>query len=42
VLSWCVASLQGPGFNEQVASLQSEVRLLKKANLQLTEDHKVR
>ena len=34
--------LQGPGFSEQVASLQAEVRLLKKANVELTENHKVR
>jgi hypothetical protein len=33
--------LQGPAFNEQVASLQSELKLLKAANSQLTEDHKV-
>lgn len=42
VLCCSLPLLQGPGFNEQVASLQSEVRLLKKANQQLTEDHKVR
>lgn len=35
-------SLQGPAFSEQVASLQAEVRMLKKTNQQLTEDHKVR
>lgn len=34
--------LQGPAFNEQVASLQAELKLLKAANSQLTEDHKVR
>jgi hypothetical protein len=37
----CAALLQGPAFNEQVASLQSELKLLKAANSQLTEDHKV-
>jgi hypothetical protein len=36
-----VVLLQGPAFNEQVASLQSELKLLKAANSQLTEDHKV-
>lgn len=33
--------MQGPGFSEQVANLQAEVRLLKKANQQLTIDHQV-
>jgi hypothetical protein len=37
----CAVLLQGPAFNEQVASLQSELKLLKAANSQLTEDHKV-
>lgn len=32
--------MQGPGFSEQVAGLQAEVRLLKKASAQLQEDLK--
>ncbi len=36
-----VVMLQGPAFSDQVAKLQAEVRLLKQANQQLTEDHKV-
>lgn len=38
----CLCVLQGPGFSEQVAALQSEVKQLKKANQQLSDDHKVR
>lgn len=42
--AWCrpAVLLQGPAFNAEVASLQSELKLLKAANSQLTEDHKVR
>jgi hypothetical protein len=33
--------LQTPTFNEHLASLQAEMKLVKQANTQLTEDHKV-
>lgn len=36
-----VRALQGPGFSEQVAKLQSELRTLQQNHKLLTEDHKV-